>query len=243
MLDVGQGDSFLFTTSGKTMLIDTGGGFSSNLTDYVFLPFFKAHGITKIDTLLLTHGDYDHMGEAISLVNKFKVGNVIFNRGEYNDLELDLIKVLEEKNIPYYQNGKEFHLGNYKFYFLNDQLYNNENDNSTVLYTNFNEMKLLLMGDAGVEVEKNLMTKYNLKNIDILKVGHHGSKTSSSREFIEYIHSKYFLISVGKDNRYGHPDEEVLDILRSSSTYRTDRDGSVRFRKKRGKVIVETCVP
>ena len=99
------------------------------------------------------------------------------------------------------------------------------------------------MGDAGVEKEKDILKKYNLKNIDFLKVGHHGSNTSSSKHFINQIKPKYSLISVGKNNRYGHPKEEVLNNLEQSKIYRTDQDGSIMFKIKKDKLQIETCSP
>ena len=138
------------------------------------------------------------MGETINLVNKFKVEKVIFNCGEFNQLEQDLIKVLDKKKIPYYSCIKELNIDDKKLYFLNNKDYGNENDNSSVIYTGLNNFKFLFMGDAGVETEEDLIKKYNLQNIDVLKVGHHGSKTSSSKEFINEINPKYSVISVGK---------------------------------------------
>ena len=91
---------------------------------------------------------------------------------------------------------------------MNKGDYGNENDNSAVIYTKLNNHKFLFMGDAGVEVEEDLIQKYNLSDIDVLKVGHHGSKTSSSKLFIDEINPKYSIISVGKNNRYGHPNKE-----------------------------------
>ena len=99
------------------------------------------------------------------------------------------------------------------------------------------------MGDAGVEVEEDLIEKYNLQDIDVLKVGHHGSKTSSSNEFINEINPKYSIISVGKNNRYGHPNDSVLDILEDSKIYRTDLDGSIMFKIKRDNLEIKTCSP
>ena len=99
------------------------------------------------------------------------------------------------------------------------------------------------MGDASVEVEEDLIKKYNLKDIDVLKVGHHGSKTSSSKEFIDEINPKYSIISVGKNNRYGHPNKEVLENLENSKIYRTDQDGSIMFKIKRSELSVDTCAP
>ena len=108
------------------------------------------------------HGDYDHMGEAINLVENFKVEKVIFNCGEFNELELELIKVLDKKKIPYYSCIKELNIDDNKLYFLNNKDYGNENDNSTVIYTELNNYKFLFMGDASVEVEEDLIEKYNL---------------------------------------------------------------------------------
>ena len=153
------------------------------------------------------HGDKDHMGEAINLVENFKVEKVIFNCGEFNELEKDLIKVLDKKKIPYYSCIKELNIDDNKLYFLNNKDYGNENDNSSVIYTELNNYKFLFMGDAGVEVEEELIEKYNLQDIDVLKVGHHGSKTSSSKMFIDEINPNYSIISVGKNNRYGHPND------------------------------------
>ena len=96
------------------------------------------------------HGDYDHMGEAINLVENFKVEKVIFNCGEFNELERELIKVLDKKKIPYYNCIKELNIDDNKLYFLNNKDYGNENNNSSVIYTKVNNYKFLFMGDAGV---------------------------------------------------------------------------------------------
>ena len=189
------------------------------------------------------HGDYDHMGEAINLVNNFKVGKVIFNCGPYNDLEKELIKVLDKKKIKYYSCIKELNIDNNKLYFLQTKEYDNENDNSNVIYIEFNNYKFMFMGDASITTETEILNKYNLHNIDVLKVGHHGSRTSSSEDFINKINPRYSIISVGKNNRYGHPDKEVLNNLENSKIYRTDEDGSVMFKIKNNKLKVETCSP
>ena len=167
------------------------------------------------------------MGEVINLVNNFKVEKVIFNCGEFNDLENELIKVLDKKKIPYYSCIKELNIDDNKLYFLNNKDYSNENDNSSVIYTELNNQKFLFMGDAGAEVEEDLIEKYNLQDIAILKVGHHGSRTSSSKAFIDEINPKYSIISVGKDNYYSHPNTEELNNLDDSKIYRTDQDESI----------------
>lgn len=243
MIDIGQGDSFLIELkNNKNILIDTGGNVFNtyNLAKNKLIPYFKSKGIKKIDYMILTHGDYDHLGEAINLINDFKVENVIFNNDSYNENENKIIKLLESKNIKYYQNLNELLIGNNKLYFLNTRLYDNENDNSNVLYFKINQFKFLFMGDAGVDKENDIIKKYNLTNIDVLKVGHHGSKTSSSKKFIDFINPTYSLISVGKNNRYNHPNDIVLNNLENSKIYRTDLDGSVMF-KIRNKLRIKTC--
>ena len=177
------------------------------------------------------------------MINNFKVEKVIFNCGDFNELEKDLIKVLDKKKISYYSCIKELNIDNNKLYFLNNKDYGNENDNSSVIYTELNNHKFLFMGDAGVKVEEDLIKKYNLQDIDVLKVGHHGSRTSSGQEFISEINPKYSIISVGKNNRYGHPNDNILDNLSDSKIYRTDQDGSIMLKIKNDKLKIETCVP
>lgn len=179
------------------------------------------------------------MGESINLVNNFKVDNVIFNCGKYNDLEKNLIKVLDEMKIKHYSCIDKLN----DLIFLNTKVYNNENDNSNVIYTEINSYKFLFMGDAGIQKENDILKKFNLSNIDFLKVGHHGSNTSSSEYFIDNINSKYSLISVGKNNRYSHPKEAVLDILNNSKIYRTDKDGSIEIKISKNGYKIRTCSP
>lgn len=99
------------------------------------------------------------------------------------------------------------------------------------------------MGDAGIEKERDILDKYSISDIDILKVGHHGSKTSSGKEFINEINPKYSIISVGKNNRYGHSNKEVLENLEDSKIYRTDQDGIIMFKIKNDRLKIETCSP
>ena len=181
------------------------------------------------------------MGEAINLVENFKVEKVIFNCGSYNELEKELIKVLDKKKIKYYSCIKKLNIDKNKLYFLQTKEYDNENDNSNVIYTELNGYKFMFMGDAGVDKEKEILDKYNLSDIDVLKVGYHGSKTSSSKVFINEINPKYSIISVGKNNRYGHPNKEELNNLSDSKIYRTDQDGSIMFKIKNNKLKIETC--
>ena len=241
-LDVDEGDSLIIKNNNETLLIDTGGSQKYSYYKDV-LTYLKSDGIRKINYLILSHGDFDHMGEAINLVNNFKVEKVIFNCGPYNDLEKELIKVLDKKKIKYYSCIKELNIDKNKLYFLQTKEYDNENDNSNVIYTELSGYKFMFMGDASSTTEYEILNKYNLPDIDVLKVGHHGSKTSSSKEFINDINPKYSIISVGKNNRYGHPNKEVLNNLEESKIYRTDKDGSVMFKIKNNKLQIETCGP
>ena len=193
--------------------------------------------------LMSPHGDYDRIGSSIYLINNYKVNTVIFNCGTYNNLETKLINTIESKNIKYTLCIKELNIDNNKLYFLQTKKYDNENDNSNVIYTELNGYKFMFMADAGVEKEKDILDKYNISDIDVLKVGHHGSKTSSSKGFIDEIDPKYGVISVGKNNRYGHPNKEVLNNLYNSKIYRTDQDGSIMFKIKNNKLKIETCSP
>lgn len=255
-LDVGQGDCTAIITPLKkeVIMIDTGGIIQYERKDWqkrrknykqsdTLILFLKSLGITHLDFLILSHGDYDHMGNSVNLVNDFRVDKVVFNNDSYNNLEKELIKVLESKNIKYYKDLDVLNTNKYKFYFLNAKRYDNENDNSNVIYTELNNYKFLFMGDASTITEKEILNKYKLSNIDVLKVGHHGSKTSSSKKFIESINPKYSIISVGKNNRYGHPNKEALNNLKDSKIYRTDINGSIMFKIKKSKLEIETCTP
>ena len=236
--DVGQGDCSIVVLPHQeaVIMIDTGVSIDGKRMRREVIPYLKSLGCSKIDYLILSHGDSDHLGDSINLVNHFKVRHVLFNNDDYNDLELELIKVLDNKNIEHSKEIESINIGKYQLSFLQHQMYGNENDNSNVIYFDYEGIKMLFMGDAGVEVEKDITENYYLNNIDILKVGHHGSKTSSNKEFIDIINPKYSIISVGKNNRYGHPNKEVLDNLENSQIYRTDQEGSIIFQFKNNKL-------
>ena len=237
-IDVGQGDSALIVTkNNKSILIDTGGKVGSNysLMKSNVIPFFKSIGIRKLDYLFITHGDYDHAGYGIDLVNNFNVKNKFTNKGKYNSLEKKL-------NIKSFNNSY-IKIDNVEIYSLNSKLYNNENSDSLVLLVIIDNYKLLFKGDASINTEKDIMNNYDIGDVFILKVGHHGSKTSSSEEFINSVNPKYSIISVGKNNKFGHPNKEVLDNLSNSKIYRTDIDGSIMFKIKKDKLRIETYSP
>lgn len=240
-LDVSQGDNMLYITKNqsKVYMFDTGGIRNRSVSDNTLI-YLKSLGISKIDYLILTHGDFDHCGDAENVINKFKVKNVIFNNDGFKTIEKNIINILDKKSISYCQS-KDVSLPNIKF--LNSKLFDNENDNSIVTLINESGIKFLLMGDAGKNAENAIMNKYNLKNITFLKVGHHGSNTSSSETFINYIKPKYSIISVGKKNRFGHPKKEVLDTLKNTKIYRTDHNGSIEVLINKNKYKINIYSP
>ena len=252
-IDVGQGDSSVFISpyQKEVLLIDTGGKINYATEEWekrknqvklsnTIKTFLYSLGISKLDYLILTHGDYDHMGEATELVKNFKIQNVLFNKGKYNALEKKLIKELEKRKIHYTQDVSKIPLKQNIFYLVNAKTYNNENDNSIVLYTKINNTKFLLMGDAGTSVEENLLKNIKFQNIDFLKVGHHGSDSSTSAFFVNTIKPINSIISVGKNNRYGHPTSKVLDNLKKTNIYRTDRDGTIKIKLDKRKTVIQT---
>lgn len=256
MINVGQGDAILLhLKSGENILIDTGGILSfkeewqkkkkeTSIAKDTVIPYLKAFGIKKLDYFIISHGDYDHMGEAIPLINNFKVENILFNNDLYNQLETEFINVLDSKKIKYDKGLKELNMSGNKLYFLNTGIYDNENDNSNILYFKLNNYKFLFMGDAGTKREKDIVDKYHLEDIDFIKIGHHGSNTSSSKYFIDHIKPKNCLISVGKNNRYGHPKKSVLDTLEEYCTiYRTDLNGSIEIKLDKKNYKIKTNTP
>lgn len=243
-MDVGQGDSILVVTPhlNKTILIDTGGmvsfnkNYKSNIVKNKTIPFFRRIGINKVDYLFLTHGDYDHAGEANVLLSNFCVKKVIINKGNINNIE----KKINNKEVLRLKN---FVIDNIKVNSLNNNVFNNENDNSTVLLFNIYDYKFLFMGDASIKTEEYLLNNYILPNVDILKVGHHGSYTSTSTDFINVIKPKYSVISVGENNMYKHPNKSVLDILDNTKLFRTDADGTIEVKISKKGYKVKTYVP
>lgn len=234
MIDVGQGDSILFVSNNNSMLLDTGGSINSSLDKWSvgddLVTFLRSKGIRRIDTILISHGDMDHIGEYFKIVKYFKVDNVYLNSNQLNSIEKRVVtdSLNNNINIAKLKKGDNISLGNFNFLVINNS-FTDENDASTVLFGMISSSKLLLMGDASVRSEQDIINSYNLPKIDILKVGHHGSNTSSSKKFINEINPKYSLISVGENNRYGHPKKSVLNTLSNSEIYRTDLDGNIEI--------------
>lgn len=238
MIDVGQGDSFLITSNNKNMLIDTGGVMSYYTEEWMqyekknggtyLVTFLNQLGITRLDYLVLTHGDYDHAGEALTIMGKIDVKTVFFNGNDLNTLE----KKIWDNSSNHYKltEGDSFSLGNFNFLVISN-IYSDENDSSLVLYSSIYDKKILFMGDASIKSEEYVLNNYNFEDITILKVGHHGSRTSSSEEFIRMINPTYALISAGVNNRFNHPHREVVKRLDDNGTiiFNTQINGMIMF--------------
>jgi len=237
MFDVGEADSILITYpyNKNNILIDTGKN-EYIVTNYI-IPYLKSRGIKKINHLIITHGDLDHIGGSISLINNFKVDKLILNKGEYSEYELELLNNLNKTKLI--NNTSKLKINNNYIYFLNNKIQANENDNSNVIYFEYFKYKFLFMGDSSFVVEDYLLDNYNLKDVSFLKVGHHGSGTSTTKEFVDKINPKISLISVGKNN-YGHPNKEVLNNLSNSKIYRTDKNGSINCKITKNKIKLIT---
>ena len=239
-LDVNEGDACVLKLRNNVYLFDTGGG---NHVDYSesIIKYIHSLGINKIHKLFLSHGDLDHLGSSYNLVKKIKIENVYFNSNSYNQNELELIKILENSNISYQK------IMNYSFSFnevnFNIQSFNLKEENDSSMIFNIidtkADIKILLMSDATYDTERIYMQNNDISNYTILKVGHHGGKTSTSKYFINKVMPIYSVISVGRNNRYGHPNKEVLDNLEKSKIYRTDQDGSIMFKIKNNKLKIE----
>ena len=227
-LYVGQGDCTLISFRGKNYLIDTGGARQENKIAEKFLfPTLKVRGLSKIDGIFISHFDEDHAGNLNKILKKYRVDNIFINHLP-EDPEI-LEKAEKFSNIVMLKKGDKIKiLGHTVAEVLSDsENSEEENDNSMVLLINHRGFKTLFTGD----ISENVEGKIN-RDIDILKVAHHGSKTSTSKEFLENTSPKFALISAGVNNSYGHPHEEVLQNLEKHGIiyYITARDGQVDFK-------------
>lgn len=256
-IDVGQGDSTLIVTPNhKTILIDGGGTeFESDfdIGKQTLLPEILGQRITKIDYLLISHFDSDHATGVAQILGKIDVSSIILTRQlEENDIYRHILSIAKEKKIKliYVKEGDVLKIGGIKISIIhpeNKLMINNPmNNNSIVCKVEYNSFSMLLTGDIEMEAEELILRKnINLK-ADVLKVAHHGSKTSTTGEFLKAINPKVALIGVGKNNNFGHPSNEVIQRLKENGTriYRTDENGEISITvNKKGRIIkIQRCI-
>lgn len=263
MIDVGQGDCFLVELPYRkaVYLIDTGGKALFDQDDWeirqhifevgedVIVPFLKAKGIRTIDKLILTHGDNDHIGGTIGIIDHIKVKEAVIGVGKIEaETEKQIYHAIQEKNIPItmVQSGDGWSSGDYSFYVLGpngDE--QDKNNRSVVIYTKLGGSRWLFTGDLEEKGEAELLIQFPNLLVDVLKVGHHGSNSSSSESFIEQLKPKYALVSVGEQNRYGHPHKDVIDLFTRDNIniFRTDIHGSVSYKFIQNKGTFEWKIP
>ena len=236
-VDVGQGDAvFMRTLDGETWLVDGG---EDEWAQIELLPFLETQGVDKIDYAVVTHYHNDHTGGIFQLLKSGRIKTLVLpNYTPKNSAKKGLLKNAEVSHTAVVDVSAgdvlESEDENLKICVLHPEKggfdHDNENSNSLVLRVEYLGTSALLVGDMEEDAEKALLPKYDLE-VDILKVGHHGSSTSTSRSFIEEVNPTYGIISAGEGNSYGHPHYEVLDRLDYNDVrvYRTDRDGDITF--------------
>ncbi len=225
-IDVSQGDSTLIIKDGITILVDTGGLDNYSTSKNIIIPYLKSIGIKKIDYLIFTHGDYDHAGSGYDFVSNFKVGRVFFNSYNDTEIEKEIMSYLDSKDISYYKISNELKL---KHFTILNYPNEDENEDSLIIVTNINNKNILLMGDAGFETEDKIMLEYLSFEMDILKLGHHGSKNSTSSLFLNFVDPKLAISSAGKNNKFNHPSIEVINRLDDIPHYSTSVYGMIIY--------------
>lgn len=244
MLDIGQGDAFVIELPYRrgVFLIDAGSRFSftdfeptTKVYKHIIKPYLYSRGITEIDAILISHEDIDHMGSVDFLIEDMSVDQVIIS--QYYELGIEQERLWEKQGVKITRvsvgqnlniNGQQFHvLGP-----LGNQY--SANENSLILYTVFGGKKWLFTGDIDKATEIGLVNNYQRLSVDVLKIAHHGSNTSTDPLFIQSINPSYALISAGVNNSYGHPTIDVLETLDREGIHvlRTDENGAVQFKYK-----------
>lgn len=238
-IDVGQGDSTLIITPDKkTVLIDGGGSDSFDVGKKVLLPYLLDRRILKIDYVLISHFDTDHCGGILTIMEKVKVKNIIISeQAEHSENYERFKKLMIHKKIRLIEvkKGDKIKIGRYsefKILFPTSRLLSENplNNNSIVAQFNYNNFKMLFTGDIEKLAEQQILKAEKAEiRADILKVAHHGSKTSSIPEFIKAVKPKIALIGVGKNNTFGHPNQQTIKNLENIKCriYRTDLQGEI----------------
>ncbi|HFI0695511.1 TPA: DNA internalization-related competence protein ComEC/Rec2 [Streptococcus suis] len=245
VVDIGQGDSiFLRDMRGRTALIDVGGRVdfaakeewqersSQANAERTMIPYLHSRGVDRIDSLVLTHTDADHVGDVLEVAKRVQIGRIYVSPGSLT--VPDFVATLKEINVPVHVVAVGDRLPIFDSYLevlYPDGTGDGGNNDSIVLYGRLLETNFLFTGDLE-QRELDLIETYPKLPVDVLKAGHHGSKGSSYPEFLDHIGAKIALVSAGENNRYKHPHQETLDRFdsRNIQVYRTDQQGAIRFR-------------
>ncbi len=250
-VDVGQGDcTYIETKNKRSILIDGGGSENSDydVGEKVLLPYILDRGKSKIDLIIISHFHEDHMEGLLTIMENLKVGKIVIGpANEDTTLYKEFVSITKEKNIVVesVRAGDSIKIDDAKFEVLypnkDEKINENENNNSLVLKLKYYNTSMLFTGDMESEVEEKITS--NVK-ANILKVAHHGSKTSSEDTFIERVKPQIALIGVGKNNKFGHPNEEVLKRLEENSDiiFRTDICGEIMMKLYKNNIKIRTKI-
>ncbi|WP_049536310.1 DNA internalization-related competence protein ComEC/Rec2 [Streptococcus pseudopneumoniae] len=247
MLDVGQGESiFLRDMTGKTILIDVGGKAESDKkiqawqqksttsnAQRTLIPYLKSRGVDKIDQLILTNTDKEHVGDLLEVTKAFHVGEILVSKGSLTQKEFVAELEATQTKVRSVTAGENFPIfGSYLEVLSPGKIGDGNRDDSLLLYGKLMDKYFLFTGNLKEKGEKDLLKQYPTLEVDVLKVGQHGAKTSSNPAFLEKLKPEITLISVGKNNRAKLPHQETLTRLESikSKVYRTDQNGATRFK-------------
>ena len=238
-IDTGNSDAILIKNNNKFALIDGG----DNDDEERVVSYLKDQGVKELEYIFATHPHADHIGGLDAVVNDIPVKNVYVSNGDadsktYSDFIYAMANKGLSPSVPLLNS--EFKLGSGKFKVISAANEKDPNNNSLVLeYVNGND-KVLLMGDAEEKIEREL----DVSDVDLLKVGHHGSRSSSSSSFIDKINPKYAVILVGANNKYGHPHKETMDTLASKNIeiHRSDECGHIVFKSSGNGLSVDCKV-
>ncbi len=242
-IDVGQGDCALLLSGDNAALIDCG----ENGEGEMVIKYLKKLGVRNLDFILFSHNDSDHIGGANEIIESIPTEKVYADQipsVKDNKNYQNVVSVANKKGTEIIapKNLQEISLGNMvlTLYIPTPEDKDDENENGIVVMADVAGREILFTGDIGKETEKILTDTYPNLDCDILKVGHHGSKHSSDLNFLKTVTPEYSVISVGSDNRYGHPTKEVLTRLSkvNSKIYRTDTLGTVVFSFDKNGVII-----
>ena len=238
-IDVGQADSILIRNQDKVMLIDAG----TNEAGKTVVNYLETLGITKIDYLIGTHPHEDHIGGLDDVINNFDIGQIYMPKMETTTKTFeDVLDAIETKNLTVTapNKGDKIKIGQAEGEFMTEPILDEDNLNisSLVLRVEFGNTSYLFMGDAEEENEETI----SWPKTNVLKVGHHGSSTSSSESFLKQVQPKYAIIMAGKDNSYGLPTQETINKLNNigSEIYRTDEDGTIQMTSDGNTIEIKT---
>ena len=231
-IEVGCADSIFITDKNKNILIDTGNQSLRSRS----LEYLKDNCINKLDVMFLTHYDRDHIGCAVDIMKEIKVDKIIVSNGfinqrKENNLVLSIIKTAKQRNVEIEEISayNNIDIGDLTFEIFSPLIeYDDPNNNSIVSRLVYGDTSFLLTGDVAQKAEEDILSSYRDIKADVLKVAHHGSATSSTKEFIDAVGAKYAVVSVG-DNYYGLPSYYVIDSIEQSGAklYRTDISGTI----------------